>query len=487
MRSLKRTLVVASAASAILLAFAAGLALYLMTRAYLTAQFDASIVHKARLLASTIEVEIDALELGFEDMDMGEFDSPEAGGYLQVYLNQDSLYRSRSLGGKDLPTVAVSDDPTHIDWIDLPNGKLGRGIVYRLMPKEDYFDQEDEDEQDHSEIGNDGVVPWNKDEGGLSIVMCLARDAKEIIDPLRAMQAALIGVGLLLGLLIAGVTYLAVGRAMRPVDDLAKRVGGIDAGSLNERIGLSGIPTELAPIVEQFNGLLSRLSVAFERERCFSANMAHELRTPLAGLRTTIDVTRAKPRTNEEHERCLDQLLGVTQQMQVLVEGLLQLAKLESGSVTPVSEPVQLDDAVRRSWLAATGNVVPSKRYHEVLDLNIDGPINTDQALLAVVLRNVLHNALLYVDDGGTISIGSQRYDDCAEVRIANTGSRVTPEEAGKVFDRFWRADQARSETGSRFGLGLSLTRLSVEAIGGGIHAESQVGGEFVITIRLPG
>ncbi|MEZ6193049.1 MAG: ATP-binding protein [Phycisphaerales bacterium] len=481
MRSLKRTLVIGSAVSVILLTTVAGLSLYLMARAYLTAQFDAAMMRKAKLLTSMIEVDAGTLELGFEDLDMGEFDSAEAGGYLQFYSDRGSVYRSPSLRGHDLPTGLVDTAPMRIDWIDLPGGRAGRGLVFRFIPKVEGRDHDEADEADDDEEHERAEQVHGK-----TVVMCLARDTRDISDPLRALQTALIGVGLLLALLIAVVTYLAVGRAMRPVDDLAKRVGGIGVKTLSERIALSDVPTELAPIVEQFNGLLSRLSIAFERERCFSANMAHELRTPLAGLRTTIDVTRAKPRTNEEHERCLDQLLGVTQQMQVLVEGLLQLAKLESGSVTPVSEPVQLDDAVRRSWLAATGNVVPSKRYHEVLDLNIDGPINTDQALLAVVLRNVLHNALLYVDDGGTISIGSQRYDDCAEVRIANTGSRVTPEEAGKVFDRFWRADQARSQTGSRFGLGLSLTRLAVEAIGGGIHAESQIGGEFVITIRLP-
>jgi signal transduction histidine kinase len=481
MRSLKRTLVIGSAASVILLTAAAGLSLYLMARAYLTAQFDAAMLRKAKLLTSMIEFEDDTLELGFEDLDMGEFESAEAGGYLQFYADRGSVYRSPSLHGHDLPTGIVETAPMRVDWIDLPGGRAGRGLVFRFTPKVEGWDHEEADEDDgeqaheHSERAH-----------GKTVVMCLARDARDIQDPLRALQVALIGVGLLLALLIAVVTHLAVGRAMRPVDDLAKRVGGIEAKTLGVRLGLSGVPAELAPIVEQFNGLLSRLHIAFERERCFAANMAHEMRTPLAGLRTTIDVTRAKPRTPEEHERCLDRLLEVTQQMQVLVEGLLQLAKLESGSVTPVCEPVQLDDAVRRSWLAATGNVTLPKRYHEDLSLNIDRTINTDPALLAVVLRNVLHNALTYVDDGGTITIDSRLHDGHAVLRIANTGSRVTPEEAGKVFDRFWRADHARSQTGSRFGLGLSLTRLAVEAIGGGIHAESSVGGEFVITIRLP-
>lgn len=481
MRSLKRTLVVWSAASAILLAAIAGLALYLMARAYLTAQFDAAMVDKAKLLTSMIEVEPGTMDLEFEDLDMGEFDSPEAGGYLQLYSDHSLLYRSPSLNGYDLAIDSIDDAPTRVAWIDLPGGREGRGLIFGFNPKVEgsgHHEADDDDEGEH-----EGVERAH----GKTVVMCLARDAGDIHDPLRALQMALTGVGLLLALLIAAVSYLAVGRAMRPVDALARSVGQIDARSLHQHLALAGVPAELAPIVEQFNGLLSRLNVAFERERCFSANMAHELRTPLAGLRTTIDVTRTRPRTTEEHERCLGRLLDVTQQMQVLVEGLLQLARLESGSVTPVNEPVQIDDAIRQSWLATTSNGTPGKNQHEDFDLNLNQPINTDPALLAVVLRNVLHNALSYVDDGGTISVSSRLRDGQAEVRIANTGSRVTQDEAEKVFDRFWRADQARSETGSRFGLGLSLTRLAVEAIGGSIHAKSQVGGAFVITIRLPG
>lgn len=484
MRSLKRTLIVWTAAAAIVLAAVAGLTLYALAETYLVDQFDAALARKARVFASTIELEVASLELGFEDLDMGEFASADAGGYLQVYYEDASIHRSPSLADHDLPIDAVSNDPGAINPVALPNGRHGRGVAYRFTPATDVLDPEDL--EDLEDLIEPDPQPATVNKAQVSVTLCLARDTAEIDAALGALQIALASIGLALAALLAIVIAAAIGRGLRPVGSLAKKMGTVDERSLDQHLDPDGVPRELSPIVEQFNAMLQRLRIAFDRERRFSADMAHELRTPLSGLRMTIDVARSKPRDIAEHERCLDQLLEVTKQMQVLVDGLLQLAMLETGAVNPRFEPTVIDDEIQRAWDAELNNGAVAKEFTPTLSLDASNPIPTDPSLLAVVLRNVLHNALAYVDPGGTIDIASTADDRGVRITIANSGSQVADHEADHVFDRFWRADQARAETGSRFGLGLSLTRLAAQAIGGSVTATSQRAGRFVITLNLP-
>ncbi len=485
MRSLKHTLIVWVAVSAVVLSVVAGVSLYLMTRSYLVTQFDGALARKARLLGSTIEIEIDVLELGFEDMDMSEFDSAESGGYLQVFYNGESLYRSGSLAGQDLPVEPVVEDPSAVGWVELPGGRVGRGIAYSLVPVMDLNDPDMLFEIELPGQDNTREIDWPDLDSQVKVLLCLARDADEINQPLYAFRIALIGVGLALALLMSAVIYLVIGRGLRPVAGLADSVGQIDERSLDLHLDPTGVPEELVPIVEQFNSLMSRLRTAFQRERSFSADMAHELRTPLAGLRTTIEVTLKKPRTPAEHEQCLNQLHDVTRQMQTLIEGLLELAALEAGNLKPQRETVDIDSQIGRLWQDIT-ECEQEKVVRVDMSMLKGCRIHTDPRLLAVILRNVMHNAFIYVDSGGVVAVSSSCTDEHALIRVTNSGSRVPGDGVEKIFNRFWRADKARSDTGSRFGLGLSLTRLAVEALGGRVHAESELGGEFVIHITLP-
>lgn len=459
MMSLKTRLMVWVSASAIVLTTLAGLSLYMLARSYLIRQFDASLAHKARVLFSTIKFEHEGLDFEFEDLNMSEFASPEAGGYFQVWMDGRSYYRSPSLGPRDLPTTGASDDLSSIAWVELSASRLGRGVVQRVA---------------------------SKTSNQVELTLCLARDADAITRALRALQYGLTGVGAVLTLVMSLMIRYAVGRGMHPVEAFAAQLGVMDERSLDRRIDPANLPSELEPIAEQFNGLLERLHKAFERERSFSADVAHELRTPLAGLRATVEVARSKPRTQEEHADCLDQLLTVCRQMQTMVERLLQLSALETNHVQPVFQKICIDQAIQDAWRTVHRNGADAKPFDIKRSLRAGASITTDPALIAVVLHNVLGNAITYVNPGGEIAVSSCLHNDGVEISVANTGSRVAARDAERVFDRFWRADASRSKAGGRFGLGLALTHTAVQALDGAVHATSEPGGRFIITIDLP-
>ncbi len=464
MRSLKRDLAWWTSLGAIALSVAAGLMIYYLTASFLTAQFDASLSRKARVLASSIEYEDDEFELGFRELDSSEFMSAQTGGYLQVYLADGrSLYRSPSLAGHDLPAEPHSDDFSTIIRITLPDGNRGRCVISRVKP----------------------IVEWRSPIEPEPVILCVARDEGELHQPLLVLRLVLFGVGVFFAVGITVLTYLSVGRGLRPVDELAKRVAGVDEHALGQSINLPDLPRELTPILEQFNELLSRINLAFERERRFSSNVAHELRTPLSGLRTIIDVAITQPRSPEQYQSYLKNLQQVAVQLQTLTEGLLDLTRLERGLVSPKMEPVDINQLTQLTWQTLV-HEPPDKQYDARFDLALGRTITTDPALLTIVLRNILHNALAYVNDGGVITIGSRINDSHAEVTVTNTGSHINAEDLKKVFDRFWRADVARSQTGEHFGLGLPLARQIINTLDGQITAESREDGVFVVVFTLP-
>jgi signal transduction histidine kinase len=414
-------------------------------------------------------------------MDTSEFLSPEAGGYLQVLLDDTVLYRSPSLQSRNLPTIRGGADAAAPFEVELPGGRRGRAVGFRFTPGP----------MPVAAGATVGGVPAAGDgrigfDIPVEVTLCLARDTRDVDAGLASLRLGLIAVGAVLAGLLSFVISYGVSRGMRPVHRLAAEMNRLDRASLDRAIDVPDMPRELTPIVEQFNGLLVRLQQAFESERSFSADVSHELRTPLAGLRTNLEVTLARPRTQPEYDACLRQLLDLTKQMQSMVEALLHLASLERGHVVAMTRPVNIDEELENALHAAMKDAAGAPAFSVHRDLTGPGPVRTDPALLSVVLRNVLHNALVYVDEGGTITLATRTDSGMVEARVSNTGSRVAAADAPRVFDRFWRGDRSRARGAGRFGLGLALARVAVAAIGGTIHAESRAGGEFTICIRLP-
>jgi signal transduction histidine kinase len=282
------------------------------------------------------------------------------------------------------------------------------------------------------------------------------------------------------------VLVMVVGRTMRPLGEVAERIAGLSATELSARVAGERVPLEVRPIVERLNELLGRLEGAFERERAFASDAAHELRTPVAALRTTIEVCLTRQREPAEYAGAMERCLGVTASMQTLIENLLLLARAEAGQLPQVMEAVDLAGLSREVWAGFADRAAAARVVVEW-----SGPavcvVNGDRENLRLVLVNLFDNALSHGEAGGKMELGIVEGEGVAEFRLANSGCGLSAEDAGRVFERFWRKDAARSQSGGlvHAGLGLSLCRRLV-GLGGGTMGVEVAGGRFVVWVRVP-
>ncbi|MCP4251559.1 MAG: hypothetical protein GY778_31360, partial [bacterium] len=315
----------------------------------------------------------------------------------------------------------------------------------------------------------------------------VGRDTIDLHATLARLRGILIGVGLLAVVVSAGVLTWVVRRSLKPVDRLGGRIAALGADDWSARIDSADVPLELAPIVDRLNELLSRLGAAFQRERRFTGDVAHELRTPLAGLRTKLELALSRDRDPEAYRKTLDDCLQIDLHLQSMVETLLHLARADAGQLDVRTERVVLSKIIRETW-------EPLQERAAARELNVEwrlddtGPIDTDPDKLQLVVRNVLENAVGHADDRGTVCIATQPANGALTLTVSNTGSRLSADQVRHVFDRFWRGDASSPEADDHHcGLGLPLCKTIVERLGGAIEASMDADGSFTVTIRLPG
>jgi two-component system sensor histidine kinase QseC len=244
------------------------------------------------------------------------------------------------------------------------------------------------------------------------------------------------------------------------------------------------LPSELRPVARRLDDLLRRLEAAFAREKSFTADVAHELRTPLSGLRTTLEVMLSKPREAGQYREALDECLVIGRRLQALVDNLLSLAQLEGQRAALATEPVQIDYLMRETWKLFAERAAAR---HVKIEWRIPAPVfvDSDAVRLRIVVANLFDNAVSYVDEGGTITIAASSSAGRAELSVANTGSMVGGEDVTRIFDRFWRGDRSRA-VGLHCGLGLALCQRIAVLVGGTIVAEAEKGKVFCITVTMP-
>jgi signal transduction histidine kinase len=281
-----------------------------------------------------------------------------------------------------------------------------------------------------------------------------------------------------------GLMAWAMSRSLRPLNRLAKAIAKMGEKDLTQQINLKNAPRELEPVVDRLNELLERIASVLTRERGFSSDVSHELRTPLSGLLSTIDVCLRKQRDPESYHNAMTICRRITRQMQGVVVNLLELTRLESGSVKVQCEPVDLHRLISSQWLLFTERA--TVKQVTVKWKLAQGLALTNSDYLSQIITNLFDNAVSYVNEGGTIiiSLEERRGQQC--LQIANTGSLIAQEQVEQVFEKFWRADRARADLHQHCGLGLTLCRRLASVLGGNIRVTSKLGGMFVIELILP-
>jgi heavy metal sensor kinase len=282
----------------------------------------------------------------------------------------------------------------------------------------------------------------------------------------------------------AGVGYVVAGRALAPVaaiTDLAGRIGGRD---LHARLDLALPDDELGRLARTFNEMLARIEDAFERQRRFTGDAAHELRTPLSLMRSQLDVTLARRRSPAEYEEAMLDLGVDVDRLTGLVGTLLTLARADGGRLVPDLAPLDLADPIR--FVLDQYRPVADEASIALRNEATPTPVAADQDLLVQVLVNLVANALAHTPAGGTIAVGSRSDGESARLWVTDTGAGIGPEHLERVFDRFYRVDSGRARAQGGAGLGLAICQAIAEAHGGAIGVRSTLGHGTTVEIRLP-
>lgn len=269
---------------------------------------------------------------------------------------------------------------------------------------------------------------------------------------------------------------------LRPLRRMSAIAASVSADSLTARLPEAQMPTELADLAHAFNAMLERLDASFQRLSAFSADIAHELRTPLSNLLTHTQVTLTRPRDIDAYREALHSNLEELQWMAQLVNDMLYLAKADHGLLTPRREPLDLAQEVEAllEFYALLAEESQIQLTHEG-----SGQLAGDRSMLRRALSNLLDNALRYTPAGGEIKVRMVPAADRLRITVENSGPGIPAALLPRLFDRFYRADPARREGSSEHaGLGLAITQSIIRAHGGQITCESQAGmTRFVIEL----
>jgi heavy metal sensor kinase len=286
-------------------------------------------------------------------------------------------------------------------------------------------------------------------------------------------------------LLVAAIGgYLLAGRVLAPVAAITQLAGRIGERELHARLDLDLPDDELGRLARTFDAMLARIEEAFERQRRFTADAAHELRTPLALMRAQVDLALARRRSADAYREALVGLDGDLQRLTGLVGTLLTLARADTGRLVPESAPFDLADTVA---LVAEQYAPLAEAAGVSLRADVaPTPTVADEDLLMQVLVNLVDNALAHTPQTGVVTIGCRANNEQPHLWVADTGSGIAADHLPRVFDRFYRSDSGRDRERGGTGLGLAISRAIVEAHGGTIVLKSQAGQGTCVDLVLP-
>lgn len=311
--------------------------------------------------------------------------------------------------------------------------------------------------------------------GGERLQATLALNCVHDTRMMRSLAWFLLFVPLVGGGLVGAGTAWRVRRELRPLEQLAQQTQRMSADRLDQRLAMPGAAAELQPWIAQFNGLMDRLQAAIEQLDAFNADVAHELRTPIAALMGHIEVALSRERAAGELRETMAMSLEELQGMSALVDDMLFLSHADRGARARRGAPCNLRALAEQVT-----------EYHEMtfedagLRAQVIGQAQAavDEALVRRALSNLLSNAARYADKGSTVTVCIEPHaaSDAARIVVENRGATIDPRLVPNLFDRFFRADRARSACQQHHGLGLAIVAAVARMHGGRTLAQSADG-----------
>ncbi len=448
---------------------------YLLVRHSLHREIDKAIRQTAEMLAN--QVELENYKVTFEWQEgLASSDAMVLEGLFQIWDEQTGeTTRAPALRSGDLPKFDGGNSKPDVRDIHLPNGDRGRALGLRIHP----FALPEEMER--MRISGKVIDPKS-----LSYTSVVARDIEPMqrtMEHLRYMLAS----GTLLTLAL-GFTLInrVIRSSLKPIGELKRQMDDRAEHQLDARLNVPGeLPVELAGLAENFDALLSRVAALRERERDFLRHAAHELRTPIAGLRATTELALSQDRTTGEYREHLTVCQITAMELGELIQRLSALARIGQAASPVVMEPVDVGPVVMectarfQQLRRERGLEFKMEFPHEPLTASAEG------TLLRIILNNLLDNAVSYATPGGTIRIHGGFCDGQVEIRISNPTPKF-PDPLDRLFEPLFRHEPSRSDAGGHLGIGLTLSLEAARATNATLLARRTDEGciEFVLKLE---
>lgn len=409
-------------------------------------QFDATLAERAMTLATLVTRDGERLDFEFADEFMPQYARADRPYYFHIrYPDGRSFERSFSLHGEDLPFRRGPLEQPAVFETALSSGARLRCVGIEFPAR----------------LGDGQPVS-----PPTSVVIVLGADTTELHAALRQGWREVAITGLVSVVCIAAFVFLALRRGSRLLGEVVREVEAIEPGALCRPIALERVPQEVRPIVGALNASLRSIHGYVERERRFTADVAHELRTPISELRAAADIAARWP-DEESHARLAQDAHAIAVQMGSLVESLLELATLESEVVRPPADLIDLVELAQRSIDRATRaqDGAQGAQRSIALDAPATLALTTHARLWEVVLRNLIDNSLSYSPPHARVVIRMTRDGDGARVSVSNPTDTLDNDGARRCTERLWRANRHGSD-GRHFGLGLALVQAACAKLG---------------------
>jgi two-component system, OmpR family, heavy metal sensor histidine kinase CusS len=325
------------------------------------------------------------------------------------------------------------------------------------------------------------LVTVNEESASQPYTLQVAQDRSS--DELVERNFAVLFITVLCGSVLASafIAVIVTKRGLRPLREMTQSVARIGPTHLKERVSAANWPRELQPLAVAFDHMLKRLDDSFTRLSQFSADLAHELRTPIANMIGEAQVALTRDRAAAEYRETIESTVGECERLSRIVDNLLFVARVDAAREPIARKRFDARAAVEK--IAAFYQTV-AEDHHVTITCSGEGDIYADPDLFERVLGNLLDNALRFTPENGSIQIALSERDSDFEVAVSDTGRGINPEHLPRVFDRFYRADSSRGSDGA--GLGLALVKSIVDLHSGFAKIESEIGRGTTVTLSFP-
>ena len=415
---------------------------------WLVQQFDDALESKARALVTLTKSSGEDVELDFADEFMTAYDSPAEPEYFELFLESGLLIeRSRSFEGYEESIFSDQEMDIQVRNNVLPDGREGRQISIKFVPQ----------------IVDKSLRAQYPEEGRERAMIRVSRERNSLNQILFRLHALILGIGLVVVISItAGVTR-AINSGLQPLVQIKNEIGQISPQSIDRRLNIEKQPVELEPIATQFNLVLSEIEKALVRERQFSSDVAHELRTPVSEIRALAEVGLRWP-DEKEVSTYFSDIHQSSCHLDTMISNLLHLCRCDEGQFDSEISEVQLDEVIEKICALLA---FESKAKSITFDLtnNRLPVLLVDINWFELILYNLFSNAIAHSPSNACVIIEVHTDSDRCSIDIKNPMlGCLSSSDLPHIFDRFWRKDIART-AGKHAGIGLSLVKSYTECL----------------------